>query len=212
MSDSVTPWTVACARLLCPWNFPGQNTGVGCHFLLQRVFLTQISNLGFAHCRQILYHLSHQGSPLAPQPGIKPTRPALEGEVLTTGPPGRSQWRRSSEAHQLSRKFYSNRCCFSPQWPLKTASQLQPPRKTWRNSAISIDIMVICPPGVCSAQRAPTSEPCMQKMEKQYPNHKSIHPEAFQVTQNGFELFSSLSLPALLLPLSSVPRRLYKQK
>ena len=30
----VTPWTVQPARLLCPWNFPGKNTGVGCHFLL----------------------------------------------------------------------------------------------------------------------------------------------------------------------------------
>ena len=30
----VTPWTVA-TRLLCPWDFPGKNTGVGCHFLLQ---------------------------------------------------------------------------------------------------------------------------------------------------------------------------------
>ena len=31
------PWTVA-HRLLCPWNFPGKNTGVGCHFLLPGVF------------------------------------------------------------------------------------------------------------------------------------------------------------------------------
>ena len=30
----VTPWSVA-TRLLCPWNFPGKNTGVGCHFQLQ---------------------------------------------------------------------------------------------------------------------------------------------------------------------------------
>ena len=36
----VTPWTVA-ARLLCPCDFPGRNTGVGCHFLLQGIFLTQ---------------------------------------------------------------------------------------------------------------------------------------------------------------------------
>ena len=35
---------------------------MGCHFLLQGIFLTQGSNLGFLHCRQILYHLSHQGS------------------------------------------------------------------------------------------------------------------------------------------------------
>ena len=51
------------ARLLCPWNTPGKNTGVGCHSLFQEVFLTQGSNLGLAHCKQILYHLSHQGHP-----------------------------------------------------------------------------------------------------------------------------------------------------
>ena len=48
------------ARLHCPWNSPGKNTGVGCHFLLQRMFLTQGSNQDLLHCRQILYHLSHQ--------------------------------------------------------------------------------------------------------------------------------------------------------
>ena len=42
---------------------PGKNTGVGCHALLQEIFLTQGSNSGLPHCRQILYHLSHQGSP-----------------------------------------------------------------------------------------------------------------------------------------------------
>ena len=40
---------------------PGNNTGVGCHALLQGVFLTQGSNLDLLHCRWILYHLSHQG-------------------------------------------------------------------------------------------------------------------------------------------------------
>ena len=42
-------------RLLCPWDFPGKNTGVGCHFLLQRIFLTQGLNSHLLHCRQILY-------------------------------------------------------------------------------------------------------------------------------------------------------------
>ena len=37
------------ARLLCPWDSPGKNTGGGCHFLLQRIFLTQGSNLGLLH-------------------------------------------------------------------------------------------------------------------------------------------------------------------
>ena len=46
-----------------PWDFPGKNTGVGCHFLLQEIFLTQGLNPGLLHCRQTLYHLSHQGSP-----------------------------------------------------------------------------------------------------------------------------------------------------
>ena len=54
----VTPWTVAYQGL------PGKSTGVGCHFLLQRIFPTWGSNLGLPHCRQTLYYLSHQGSPI----------------------------------------------------------------------------------------------------------------------------------------------------
>ena len=42
---------------------PGKNTGGGCHALLQGNFLTQGLNPGLLHHRQILYHLSHQGSP-----------------------------------------------------------------------------------------------------------------------------------------------------
>ena len=38
------------------------NTAVGCYYLLQRIFPTQGSNPGLPHCRQMLYHLSHQGS------------------------------------------------------------------------------------------------------------------------------------------------------
>ena len=42
---------------------PGKNTGLGCHALLQEIFPTQGSNPGLPRCRQILYHLRHQGSP-----------------------------------------------------------------------------------------------------------------------------------------------------
>jgi len=56
----VTSWTVA--HQTPPWNFPGKNTGVGCHFLLQ-------GNL--------------------PNPGIKPASPALAGRFVTTEPPGK---------------------------------------------------------------------------------------------------------------------------
>ena len=45
-----------------PWDFSGKNTRVGRHFLLQGIFPTQESNLGLLHRRQILHHLSHQGS------------------------------------------------------------------------------------------------------------------------------------------------------
>ena len=39
MSDSLRPHGLWFARLLCPWNSPGKNTGVGCHLLLQGIFL-----------------------------------------------------------------------------------------------------------------------------------------------------------------------------
>ena len=71
----MTPWTVA-ARLFCPWDFPGKNTGVGCYSLLQGIYPTQGSNLGLPYCRQILYHLSHQGN----SEGMKRRR--LLGQML----------------------------------------------------------------------------------------------------------------------------------
>ena len=49
-------------RVLCPWDSPGKNTGVGCCSLLQGIFLTKGLNSDLLHFRQILYHLSYQGS------------------------------------------------------------------------------------------------------------------------------------------------------
>ena len=60
MSDSLRPHGLP-IRLLRPWDFLGKSAGVDCHFLLQGIFPTQESNPGFPHCRQMLYHLSHQG-------------------------------------------------------------------------------------------------------------------------------------------------------
>ena len=57
----VTPWTIA-RRLLWPWDVPGKNTGVGCHFLLQGIFLTQGSNL------RLLWLLYWQAGYLSPSP------------------------------------------------------------------------------------------------------------------------------------------------
>ena len=47
-----------------PWDSRGRNTGVDCHALPQGIFLTQGSNLHLLHYRQILFPLSHHGSPL----------------------------------------------------------------------------------------------------------------------------------------------------
>ena len=52
-------WSASCRP---PTDFPGKNTGVGSHFLLQGIFPAQGSNPGLLHCRQILYWLSYQGS------------------------------------------------------------------------------------------------------------------------------------------------------
>ena len=57
MSDSLQPFVTRQAPLSL-----GKNTGVGCHFLFQEIFLIWGLNLGFLHCRQILYRLSHLGS------------------------------------------------------------------------------------------------------------------------------------------------------
>ena len=63
---SATLWTMACQAPLSMGFFSSKNTGVGYYFLLQGIFPTQGLNphlLCLLHCRQILYPLSHQGSP-----------------------------------------------------------------------------------------------------------------------------------------------------
>ena len=63
-----TLWTVS-TRPLCPWNFPGNNTRVGSHFLLQGIFPTQGSNSG----------------------EIEPRSPELQADSLPFEPPGKPQ-------------------------------------------------------------------------------------------------------------------------
>ena len=47
VSNSLRPHGQYPTRLCCPWDFPGKNTGVGCHFFLQGIFPTQGLNPGF---------------------------------------------------------------------------------------------------------------------------------------------------------------------
>ena len=66
VSNSLRPHGFQHARLPCPWDPPGKNTGVGCHFLLQGIFPTQESNpclLCLLHWHVGSLPLSHLGSP-----------------------------------------------------------------------------------------------------------------------------------------------------
>ena len=63
MSDSLWPHGLWPTTLLRSWDFSSKSTGVGCHFLLQRIIPTQGLNSGLLNCRQMLYRLSHQESP-----------------------------------------------------------------------------------------------------------------------------------------------------
>ena len=56
MSNSFEPHGLQPARLLCPWDSPGTITGVGSHFLLQRIFRCRDQTHIFCIGRQILYH------------------------------------------------------------------------------------------------------------------------------------------------------------
>ena len=65
-------------------NSPGKKNGVDCHALVQGIFPTQGSNPGLLRCRQILYHLSHQGSPRILEWVAYPFRGSyLQGNFLT---------------------------------------------------------------------------------------------------------------------------------
>ena len=60
---TLQPHELQLTRPICHWGFTGKNTGVDSHPLLQDIFPTQGLTSGLLHRRQMLYHLSHQGSP-----------------------------------------------------------------------------------------------------------------------------------------------------
>ena len=68
-------------RCLSQWDFPGKNTRVGCHFLLQEIVRTQGLNLGLLHCQSVqslsrvrlfATHESQHARPPCPSPTAKP--------------------------------------------------------------------------------------------------------------------------------------------
>jgi len=86
------------ARLLCPWDSPGKNTGVGCHFLLQGIFPTQGSNLCLLHWQPGSYSLSLLGSPLQGKQclGALGLNSVLEGNLAGKGERDRDRYTEST--------------------------------------------------------------------------------------------------------------------
>ena len=82
VSDSLRPYGLYPPRLLCPWDSPGKNTGVGCHPLLQGIFQTQESSRGLLHCRQILNCPRHQERPSRERERDSFTHFLIRGHVL----------------------------------------------------------------------------------------------------------------------------------
>ena len=70
VSDSLRPFGLWPARLLCPWNSPGKNTGVGCYALLQGIFPTR----GLNPCLPCLLHWQAGSLSLAPPGQLGPRR------------------------------------------------------------------------------------------------------------------------------------------
>ena len=121
MSDSVAP------RFLCPWNSPGKNTGVGCHSLLQGIFLTQGLNPGFLHC-----HLSHPES--AQFSSVAQSCPTVCDPMnrSTPGLPVHHQFPEFTQihVHHISDAIQPSDPLSSPSPPAPNPSQHQSPQKS----------------------------------------------------------------------------------
>ena len=104
----------SCLTLYCPWNSPGQNTGVRSLSLLQGIFPTQGSNPALLHCRWILHQLSHQGrrENLAKKPPAYQRSVFRAGRVTQLGRPHRCGADGLSAALQVQNTGFPSRV-----WP-----------------------------------------------------------------------------------------------
>ena len=93
ISDSVRPHRRQPNRLLCPWDSPGKNTGVCCHFLLHCIKVKNESEVAQS-CPTLSGSMDWSGLPFPssgdlPDTEIKPRSPALEADALPSEPPGK---------------------------------------------------------------------------------------------------------------------------
>ena len=112
MSDCLRPYGLQPARLLCPWNLPGRNTGAGCCFRLQRIFLSQGSNPRLLHWQADSLPLSQLRSPcfsLKPSltkaldhVSLSPTSVPLPPQICLAWPPDHV----ASNSHPKTMNFF----------------------------------------------------------------------------------------------------------
>ena len=88
---------------LCPWNSPGQITGVG-SYLHQGIFPTQGSNPGLLHCRRILHRLNYQKSP-HPRGLEYKSRKSRDTCINRQAWPWRTKWSRAKANRLLPKHF-----------------------------------------------------------------------------------------------------------
>ena len=119
---------------------PGKNTGMGCHALLQGIFPTHGSNPGLPHCRHILYHLSHQGSPYKWFSSVQFSRSVVSDSLR----PHESQHARPP--------------CLSPSPGVHSDSC---PSSPWCHPAISPSVIPFssCPQSLPASESFPMSQP-----------------------------------------------------
>ena len=113
MSDSLWPHGLYPSRLLCPWDSPGQNTGMGCHSLLQGIFLIQGSNPHLLQWRADSLPLSHQGGSQGSESVVNLPKDtwsgAWPGSASKLGLP-----RRTSDKDPACRRWKHERLRFDP--------------------------------------------------------------------------------------------------
>ena len=102
-------YTAQPTRLFCPWISLGKNIGMSCHFLLQGIFLTQGSNPGLLHCRQMLYPLSHAG--------MYPEETIIEKDTCTK--------RLTAALFTIARTWKQPRCSSADKWIRKCGTYTQ---------------------------------------------------------------------------------------
>ena len=129
MFNSLETYRLQSTSLLCPWDSPGRNTGVGCHALLQGIFLTQGLNLRFLcllHWQVVSLLLTPPGSSWGPSSVILISSNETQvHSILIKGVTYRRLWGIQERCHPaVSRNTRQFLRKHAPRFPSAAASSL----------------------------------------------------------------------------------------